>query len=107
MDELVPFFLNVIKDAPGYFVLTIAFIVAVFYIHTKVRSINMDEIATIGNLQSEQVAKLLVQVSQLSRDLAEARREILSLYNKIDELETVIRVYKNKLGDVDVDEAQA
>jgi uncharacterized protein YlxW (UPF0749 family) len=104
MEELIPFFIATIKDAPGYFVLTIGFIAAIFFLHIKVRSINIEEITNIGNLQAEQVAQLLSQVSQLSRDLAEARKEISSLYDKIDELENVIRLYRNKLRDNDLDD---
>lgn len=102
MEELIPFFIGTLKDAPGYFVLTIGFLAAIFFLYLKVRSINIEEIASIGNLQSEQVASLLVQVSQLSKDLAAARQEISSLYDKIDELESVIRVYRNKLRDSDI-----
>lgn len=104
MEELIPFFIGIVKDAPGYFLLTIGFIAAIFFLYIKVRSINMDEITNIGNLQSEQVAQLLVQVTQLSKDLAEARKEISSLYVKIDELENVIRLYRNRLRDNDLDD---
>ena len=102
MEQLIPFFLELIKAAPGYFALTVIFIIAVFYLYIKVRSINMDEITRIGALQSDQVTELLKQVSQLSKDLAMARKEISSLYNKIDELEHVIRLYKSKLKDVEI-----
>lgn len=102
MEQLIPFFIELIKAAPGYFGLTVVFIIAVFALYIKVRSINMDEITTIGKLQSDQVGILLTQVSQLSRDLAEARKEISSLYNKIDELEDVIRQYRSRLREVDV-----
>jgi hypothetical protein len=101
MEELITFLLNTVKDAPGYFTLTVAFIVAIFFLYIKVRSINIEEITSIGNLQSEQVGQLLLQVTQLSKDLAEARKEISSLYNKIDELENVIRLYRNKLRETD------
>lgn len=101
MEQLIPFFIGLIKDAPGYFALTVVFTIMVFILYIKVRSINMDEITKIGNLQSDQVTELLKQVSNLSKDLALARKEISSLYNKIDELEHVIRLYKNKLREVD------
>ena len=102
MEQLIPFFIELIKAAPGYFGLTIIFIFAVFALYIKVRSINMDEITKIGNLQSDQVTELLKQVNQLSKDLSLARKEISSLYNKIDELESVIRLYRSKLRDVEV-----
>lgn len=104
MEELIPLFITIVKDAPGYFLLTIGFTVAIFFLYIKVRSINMDEITNIGNLQSEQVAQLLSQVTQLSKDLAEARKEISSLYVKIDELENVIRLYRNKLRANDIED---
>lgn len=102
MEQLIPLITELIKDAPGYFVLTIGFIAAIFFLYIKVRAINLDEITNIGKLQAEQVATLLSQVSQLSADLAEARKEISSLYDKIDELENVIRMYRNKLRDNDL-----
>lgn len=103
MDGIVPAIVELIKDAPGYFALTVGFIAVVFALYLKVRSINIDEITSISKLQSDQVGKLLIQVSQLSKDLASARKEISTLYNKIDELESVVRLYRNKLRDVDVD----
>jgi chromosome segregation ATPase len=108
MTELIPFFIGLIKDAPGYFVLTVGFIFAMFYLYIKVRSINIDEITSIGTLQSEQVAQLLTQVTQLSKDLAEARKEISTLYDKIDELENIVRTYRNKLriADAALEESQ-
>ena len=104
MQELIPFLIGLIKDAPGYFVLTVGFVVAIFFLYIKVRSINIDEISSLGVLQYEQVAQLLTQVSQLSKDLAEARREISTLYDKIDELESAVRMYRNKLRDNALDD---
>lgn len=87
------------KDAPGYFVLTVGFIFLVFAMYLKVRSVSIDEVTSIGKLQSEQVAELISQVSQLSKDLSLARTEISSLYKKIDELEDMVRHYRIKLRD--------
>lgn len=103
MDGLIQFTLAIIKDAPGYFVLTVGFIVAVFALYLKVRSINIEEITSIGKLQSDQVGQLLNQVTQLSKDLAEARKEISSLYNKIDELENLVRQYRNRLRNAELE----
>lgn len=86
-----------LKDAPGYFVLTVGFIFIVFAMYLKVRSVSIDEVTSIGKLQSEQVAELLRQVSQLSKDLSAARGEISTLYKKIDELEDLVRHYKTKI----------
>ena len=97
MDGIITPFLLLIKDAPGYFVLTIGFIFAVFALYLKVRSINIDEVTSIGRMQSEQVSLLLTQITQISKDLAEARKEISTLYTKIDELEDLVRLYRTKL----------
>lgn len=102
MEQLIPFFIGLIKDAPGYFVLTIGFILSIFFLYIKVRSINIDEITSIGSIRSEQMVQLLTQVSQLSKDLAEAREEISRLYHKIDELETVISQYRTRLRQSDI-----
>ena len=103
MDGLVIYFVGLAKDAPGYFALTVGFIAVIFALYIKVRSINIDEVTSIGKLQSEQVGQLLLQVTQLSKDLNEARKEISHLYDKIDELENMVRTYKNRLRDADLD----
>ena len=103
MESLIPLIAGVIKDAPGYFALTVGFIALAFALYIKVRSINIDEITSIGKMQSGQVAQLIKQVSQLSKDLADARKEISTLYDKIDELENMVRLYRNKLRDEDID----
>ena len=102
MDGLIQFFLDIIKDAPGYFALTVGFVAVMFALYIKVRSINIEEVTSIGKLQSEQVGQLLTQVTQLSKDLAEARKEISHLYDKIDELESLVRTYRNRLKDADI-----
>ena len=103
MDGLITYFLGVIKDAPGYFALTVGFIAVIFALYIKVRSINIEEVTSIGKLQAEQAGQLLQQVSQLSKDLAEARKEISHLYDKIDELESLVRTYRSKLRDAEID----
>ena len=103
MESLIPLISEAIKDAPGYFALTIGFIALAFALYIKVRAINIDEITSIGKLQSDQVGQLLIQVSQLAKDLAMARKEISSLYDKIDELEDMVRKYRNKLRDESID----
>jgi chromosome segregation ATPase len=103
MDGLITFFLDIVKEAPGYFALTIGFIAVIFALYIKVRSISIEEVTSIGKLQSAQVGQLLQQVSQLSKDLAAARKEISHLYDKIDELEGVVRTYRNRLRDAEID----
>ena len=106
MNDLIVFLLGTIKDAPGYFILTIVFVMAILYIHSKARAINLEEISSIGAMQSDQVSQLLISVSQLSKDLAEARKEISRLYHKISELEDTIRLYRAKLRDIDIEIVQ-
>lgn len=101
MEALITYMLSQIKDAPGFFVLTVGFIAVVFAMYLKVRSVNIEEVTSIGKVQASQVDLLLTQVTQLSKDLAEARKEISSLYTKIGELEDLVRVYRNKLKDVE------
>lgn len=101
MESLVLVMLESVKDAPAFFTLTVGFIAVVFAMYLKVRSVNIEEVTSIGKLQSDQVTQLLSQVSQLSQDLAEARKEISSLYKKIDELEDLVRLYRNKLKDAE------
>lgn len=101
MDGLVPFIIGLVKDAPGYFALTVGFVAVVFAMYIKVRSVNIEEVTSIGKLQSEQVGLLINQVKQLSTDLAEARTEIHALYKKIDELEDLVRMYRTKLKDAE------
>ena len=103
MDGLITFFIATIKDAPGYFALTIGFVAVVFALYIKVRAINIEEVTSIGKLQYDQVSQLIGQVSQLSKDLAEARKEISHLYDKIDELEGLVRTYRNRLRDADLE----
>lgn len=103
MDGLIQVILDLVKAAPGYFSLTIGFIAVVFALYIKVRSISIEEVTSIGKMQSEQVGQLLKQVSQLSKDLNEARKEISHLYDKIDELEEVVRTYRNRLRDADLE----
>lgn len=102
MDNLITFLLGTIKDAPGYFALTVGFIAIMFALYIKVRSININEVTSLGRIQSEQVGALLTQVSQLSKDLHEARLEISRLYDKIDELEDLVRAYRNRLRDAEI-----
>lgn len=104
MDGIILQILGLARDAPGYFALTVGFTAVVFAMYLKVRSVNIDEVTSIGRLQSEQVGLLLAQVSQLSKDLAAARAEISSLYTKIDELENLVRVYRKKLKGSETEE---
>jgi hypothetical protein len=101
MDGIITILLELIKDTPGYFTLTIGFIVIVFAMYLKVRDVSIKEITSIGRLQAEQATLLLTQITQLSTDLAAARSEISVLYNKIDELEDMVRVYRSKLRDTE------
>ena len=103
MDGLITYFITVVKDAPGYFALTVGFVAVVFALYIKVRSINIEEVTSIGRLHADQVGQLINQVSQLSKDLASARQEISHLYDKIDELEGLVRTYRNRLRDADID----
>lgn len=103
MDGLTTYFITLIKDAPGYFALTVGFVAVVFALYIKVRSISIEEVTSIGRLHADQVSQLISQVSQLSKDLASARQEISSLYDKIDELEGLVRTYRNRLRDADLD----
>lgn len=99
MDGLIQLFLSFIKDAPGWSVVTMGFVVLIFAMYLKIRQISIEEVTSIGKLQSAQVATLLGQIGQLANDLKEARNEISSLYTKIDELENLVRHYKTKLRD--------
>lgn len=99
MDGIFPIILELTKHTPGYFTLTIGFIVIIFAMYLKVRSVSIEEVTSIGKLQSEQTTLLLKQVTQLSSDLAAARAEISALYTKIDELEDMVRMYRSKLRD--------
>lgn len=91
---------STIRSSPGYFVAVIGFITLVFAMYLKVRSVNISEVTSISKLQSDQVSDLLKGMSQLSLDLVEARKEISALYDKIDELENVVRMYRAKLKDL-------
>lgn len=97
--EVITLLFSAAKDAPGYFTLTLGFIAVVFALYLKVRSINVSEITSISKIQVDQTTVLLAQVKQLSSDLAAARDQINIMYHKVDELEDLVRVYRNKCDD--------
>jgi len=88
--------LETIKGAPGYFAVTIGFVSLIFALYLTVRKISITEITSIGKLQTDQITQLLNQIKQLSSELAEARTQISGMYDKINELEDVVRQYRNK-----------
>lgn len=96
MEKLVTLLLSHIQDAPIYFVITIGFIVLVFAMYLKVRSVNVSEITSISTMQTNQVKMLLDEIRQLSTDLTAARLQITTMTTKVDELENLVREYKVK-----------
>lgn len=94
--EILAILFTAAKDAPGYFTLTVGVIAVIFALYLKVRSINVLEITSISKIQVDQTTLLLSQVKQLSEDLAAAREQITNMYHKVDELEDLLRVYRNK-----------
>lgn len=90
------FLMSLIKDAPLYFVLTIGFTVALFSLYLKVRSVNVAEMTSVSKIQTEQVGQLLAQIKALSEDLTAARTQIREMYEKVGELEDLVRHYKSK-----------
>lgn len=96
MAEVLGLLALIIKDSPFYFTFTVGFVAFMFAMYLTVRKVSLSEITSISKAQTDQVTQLLAQIKQLSGELAEARIQITGMYDKINELEDIIREYRNK-----------
>lgn len=94
--------LALFKDAPAAVTLTVGFVVSVFAMFLYSRKINIEDVTSIGKTLSTQLASQAALVTTLSDQIAELHAQNIHLMQelrkanaKIDELEEVLRRYRD------------
>ncbi len=93
--------LAVMKDSPGLASLVLGAIAIGFALLIRMRKLDLDEITSIGTLQSQQLTTLQGLVKSLTEELTEARAQLseihaqnLQLKAKVAELENLVIQYQ-------------
>ena len=94
--------LAVMKDSPGLASLVLGAIAIGFAVLIRIRKLDLDEITSIGALQSQQLTSLQNLVKSLTEELTEARAQLseihaqnLQLKAKVAELENLVIRYQS------------
>jgi hypothetical protein len=93
---------SLLKDLPGYAPLILGAIALGFSVLLHFRKMDLDQITSIGNMQSSQLASLQILVRNLTEDLMAARTQLteihdqnLQLKEKVAELELIVLKYQS------------
>lgn len=95
--------IGLLKSAPAEITTALTILTVLVTLILSIRKTNIDSVTSVSNMQQsnikilmQQNKQLLDQNGKLSVDLEMLRDRMASLYSKIDELEDLVRSYKNR-----------
>jgi predicted nucleic acid-binding Zn-ribbon protein len=91
----------IMKDMPGYATLILGVLALGFALLIRIRKLDLDEITSIGTLQSNQLQSLQQLVATLTEELTRARDQLteiheqnMQLKTKVQALEELVKKYQ-------------